>query len=140
MVKLKDWKIITGLVLITLVLVALGFALGVHVGKNGTLEVKVDQLKNLNRQSVQVQGTEKEQPNILGRLVNKNEDMLIVSTRQGVRQIMVTQETVFRDEEQQSLSFTDLQPGDNLAIFGNLIGERQTTFTARTVIRITELP
>lgn len=72
--------------------------------------------------------------------MHKSGDMLTVNTAQGMRQVMVNDQTTFLDENQQSISLDDLQQADNLAIFGSLQHDGQTTFLATSVIRISALP
>ncbi|NMB62004.1 MAG: hypothetical protein GYA18_06660 [Chloroflexi bacterium] len=145
MARIKDWKIILGLTLITLMLVAMAFSMGVYVGKNGWLDQSVENLKYANQRrpnqgAFQQQNDARPQPDVLGRLMHKGGDMLTVNTAQGVLQVMVNDQTAYLDEKQQSISLDDLKQGDNLAIFGSLQHNGQTTFMAETVLRISNLP
>jgi len=145
MVAIKDWKIILGLILIALILVVMAFSVGVYMGKNGKLDQNMENLKYANQARPDQgadwqQNIDHRQPDMLGRLAHKSGDMLTVNTAQGIRQVMVNDQTTFLDENQQLISPDDLKQGDNLAISGSLLHNGQTTFLATSVIRISALP
>ena len=136
----NHWTLLLGLIIITGILVTAAFSLGLYVGKRGLIEQGIQQGINQPRQTVNNQQPaqnlpdqnaaqahdnqsaqiRQEQPDLTGRFVNFSDNLLVLNTPNGMRQVILSEDTLLISPEKGELSWEDISRGDTLAIFGSL--------------------
>lgn len=129
----NHWQLIIGLIIITSLLVVLSFSIGVFVGKRGALIQEFERIKNpqlpVNQQNQKF--------DILGRLEEINRDVLLVSTKQGLKQILISADTLFISANQNPIQLEEFKQGDIIGIFGRPSPDIADSYEAVVVIKIT---
>ena len=141
MVK-NHWSLLIGLIIISGMLVTAAFSLGLYIGKRGLIEEGIQQGINQPRQTAnnqqpaqnlpaqgannnnnnQLHQTQarQEEPDLTGRFVNLEDDLLVLNTPNGIRQVSVSEDTILISPEKDELSWQEISRGDSLAVFGIL--------------------
>ena len=139
------WQLIIGLIIIVGMLTTLAFSVGVYIGKRGMLNQEFERLKNpIPPQSPKNQSQNKnnlpnngpKQPDIVGRLEEKSDHYLMISTQAGIKHIAITSDTMFISSNQNPIKLEDLSRGDIIGIFGNLSPNRGDIFEALVIVKI----
>lgn len=145
----NHWQLIIGLIIITSLLVVLSFSIGVFVGKRGALIQEFERIKNPQlptnqqnpkfnqQQSDSQQNNTPRQPDILGRLEEINRDVLLVSTKQGLKQILISADTLFISANQNPIQLEEFKQGDIIGIFGRPSPDIADSYEAVVVIKMT---
>jgi len=153
------WLKNIGLVIILAMLVSAAFSLGVYVGKHGWARTGLGYQPGRNapppadpkprelnpspdgKQSQQNQpGPPPGPPQIIGRLRAVREDLLVLNTPDGIREITFTPETRFIKHTGDTLSFEDLKMGEIYGVFGRLIPDDGGSFQADILILLPPKP
>lgn len=115
------WQIAVGAVVLLLALLAGAFSVGVYVGRYGiTAQGLRLQPSDANRPLRNQQPGAGDEPALIGRLVQTQEDGLDLATREGRRFVSISPKTQWIDQQGQPIDPATLQEGDILAIFGRL--------------------
>ena len=143
MVK-NHWSILIGLIIISAMLVTAAFSLGLYIGKRGLIEEGIQQGINQPRQTANnpqpaqnlpAQGTNntsktplpqaqaqalQEEPDLTGRFINLENNLLVLNTPNGMRQVAVSEDTLLISPGNGEISWQELSRGSVLAVFGTL--------------------
>jgi len=135
------WQIIIGAAVLLLMLLAGTFSLGVYIGRHGLsreglqyqpLQQAVPRVINPNRPA----GIPEGEPDIIGRLRTASQSGIEIATQNGIRFVVINQETKLFDERGEVLERKDIQRGDILAIFGSFSLNEGSQLLAVVIIRI----
>ncbi|MCJ7621895.1 MAG: hypothetical protein MUO76_00200, partial [Anaerolineaceae bacterium] len=85
-------------------------------------------------------GQPQSEPDLIGLLQQIAPDLLIIETKQGPRQVTITDETKLQTRDNEQIDWEDLQPGDALAIFGEFSGDGTRELDALLVLKLPPKP
>lgn len=140
------WQLLLGLFILVGMLLTAAFALGVYAGQNGWL-VQISSGRDGIRNPAPGTGGQilppggqpgsgqpgmgeviipgLGRPDVIGRLVRADTSLLILDTREGIRQIFLSDTTTFLDKNNSEISLNDLKQGDVLGVFGSMTAGNQ---------------
>jgi hypothetical protein len=141
------WQVILGAGVLLLMLLAGTFSLGIYIGRHGLSreglryqparvnpQDPVQGLNPQNRPAVIPQG----QPDLIGRLRRDSRKGIELATENGIRFVLIDNETKFVDVDGHSLKGTDLKAGDILAVFGEFNVNEGQQLLASVIVRLPE--
>jgi hypothetical protein len=135
------WQIVLGAAVLLLMLLAGTFSLGVYIGRHGLsreglqyqpLQQPNPQVIHPNRPADIPEG----EPDIIGRLRTASPQGIEIATQNGIRFVVINQETKLLDERGETLERSGIHRGDILAIFGSFRLNDGNQLLAEVIIRI----
>ena len=106
-------------------LVTAAFSLGLYIGKRGFIEEGIQQGINQprqtanNQQPAQAQAPQ-EAPDLTGRFISLEENLLVLNTPNGMCQVIVSEKTLLLSPGNGEINWQDIDRGNTPAIFGVL--------------------
>ena len=136
------WQIILGAGVLLLMLLAGTFSLGVYIGRHGLSRdglryqpAQVDRpqvLQPIERPP----GIPEGEPDLIGRLHSASRQGIVLATQNGIRFVVIDQETKLLNERGEALQRSDFQAGDILAIFGEFSIHEGNQLLSKVIVRL----
>lgn len=144
------WQIVLGAVILLLMLLVGAFSLGVYVGEHGWTRQGLSYqpgAQPVGPGQVPGQGLVPGQgqlpgqgPALIGRILQISPQALELATPEGRRRVELHDGTVFREQEGAELQLSELERGDVVAIFGEMIAGDGGRLLAQVVVRLPPRP
>ena len=129
---------VIGLIIIAGIITIGSFSFGVYIGKNGWVfnqapimnpaQVPLQNIGNPGNPSQGKNSNSPTKPDLIGIAINISSDTIELNTKQGIRSIDITDQTVFLKQDSGRIKPVDssiLKPGDPLAVTGGFDPDRR---------------
>jgi len=141
------WQVILGAGILLLMLLTGTFSLGIYIGRHGLSREGLryqpaqvnpqDHVQGFNPQN-RPAAIPQDQPDLIGRLRRGSREGIELATENGIRFVLIDNDTKFVDTEGRSLKGTDLKAGDVLAVFGEFNVNEGQQLLASVIVRLPE--
>jgi hypothetical protein len=136
------WQIILGAGVLLLMLLVGTFSLGVYIGRHGLsrdgLRYQPSQVDNpqVLQPIERPQGIPEGEPELVGRLRSASRQGIVLATQNGIRFVVIDQDTKLLNGKGETLQRSDFQAGDILAIYGEFSINEGNQLLAEVIVRL----